>query len=306
MELEFIKMHGLGNDFIFVDDLSAEIELTEEQVRGLCERHFGIGADGVILVRPPQTKGSLAYMHYINADGSLAQMCGNGVRCFAKYLVDRGFADIPSGMLTAGTMAGERDIRFEVDSAGKMVSATVDMGSPELDPVQVPVDLTSNAVAPDGSPCVREALLDSPWGPFPFTCVSMGNPHGVCFVDDWDQLPDGLFTDATQKGLDTLRIDEIGAWYESHGAFPEKANIEFACCEGEGIAMRVYERGCGETFACGTGACATLVTAILTGRVEEQAPVRLLGGTLDIRWDGSGSVFMTGPASESFSGTVEV
>ncbi len=306
MELEFVKMHGLGNDFIFVDDLSAEIELTEDQVKRLCERHFGIGADGVILVRPPQTKGSLAYMHYINADGSLAQMCGNGVRCFAKYLVDRGFADTSSGMLTAGTMAGDRAIRFQVDDAGHMVSATVDMGAPKLDPAQVPVTLASNATTPEGSPYVKEAPLDSPWGPFSFTCVSMGNPHAVCFVDDWEGLPDALFADASRKGLDTLRIDEIGAWYESHPAFPEKANIEFACREGDGIAMRVYERGCGETFACGTGACATLVSGVLTGRIEDHARVRLLGGSLDISWDGSGPVLMTGPACESFSGTVEV
>lgn len=290
MELEFVKMHGLGNDFIFVDDLSAEIELTEEQVRRLCERHFGIGADGVILVRPPQTKGSLAYMHYINADGSLAQMCGNGVRCFAKYLVDRGFADIPSGMLTAGTMAGERDIRFEVDGVGKLISATVDMGSPELDPVQVPVDLASNAVAPDGSPCVKEVLLDSPWGLFPFTCVSMGNPHAVVFMD----------------GVESFDIETIGPYFERHERFPNRTNTEFVeILDESSVLMRVWERGTGETLACGTGACAVAAACVLNGLTKERVTVKLLGGALEIFWDREADqIYMTGPAETVFEGEI--
>lgn len=306
MELNFVKMHGLGNDFIFIDDPSEQIDLDDDQIRRLCDRHFGIGADGVILVRPSHDAHAVAYMHYINADGSLAQMCGNGVRCFAKYLIDRGFADLPSGRLVVETMAGIYVIQFALDDAQKMTFATVDMGCPILDPEEVPVSAVANASTPTGIPFAREVGISSPWGEFSFTCVSMGNPHAVCFIDDWDALPDELFTDAAPKGLETFRVDAIGAWYESNPAFPEKTNVEFACMTDTGIAMRVFERGCGETLACGTGACATLVSAVLTKRVTDRASVDLLGGSLDIAWDGEGSVFMTGSAVEAFTGTIEV
>lgn len=320
MKLEFAKLNGLGNDFIFIDDLSNEIELTTNQVQWLCNRNFGVGADGVILVRPPQNAEALAYMHYINSDGTLAQMCGNGVRCFAKYLVDRGFAgNAHSGVLTAETMAGNREIEYTTNDAGEMTLATVNMGKPILDPAQVPVNLPANATTATGVGYVQETPIPSPWGNFAFTCVSMGNPHAVCFVEDWNALPDELFSDATKKSLETLAINQIGAFYESNPAFPEKTNVEFACMTPEGIDMRVYERGCGETLACGTGACATTVAAILTGRLEEQTTVHLLGGKLHIAWkqqesgaegaegaEGAHPVFMTGPAAESFSGVVEV
>lgn len=305
MEREFVKLNGLGNDFIVIDDRTSEIDLSIGQVQMLCDRHFGIGADGVILVRPPKTPEALAYMHYINADGTLAQMCGNGVRCFAKFLVDEGIADAASGRLTAGTMAGDRPLTFTVGEDGRMQEATVDMGCPILDPAAVPTTLAANAERPDGTPFVREAALDSPWGPFSFTCASMGNPHAVCFIEDWEALPDELFTDAQDKGLSTLRIDEIGAFFESHPAFPEKTNVEFAEVAPDGISMRVYERGCGETLACGTGACATFASAVLTGRAAESSTVHLLGGDLQISWDGATSVKMTGPAQEAFRGVVE-
>ncbi len=306
MEREFVKLNGLGNDFIVMDDRASQIEMSTEQVQALCDRHFGIGADGIILVRPPKTPDSLAYMHYINSDGTLAQMCGNGVRCFAKFLVDAGIADAASGRLTAGTMAGDRPLTFTVDEEDRMLEATVDMGCPILDPSAVPTALTANAERPDGTPFVKEVLLDSPWGAFSFTCASMGNPHAVCFVEDWESLPDALFTDAQDKGLSTLRIDEAGAFFESHPAFPEKTNVEFAEVTPDGISMRVFERGCGETLACGTGACATFVSAVLTGRAQESSTVHLLGGDLQIRWDGDASVKMTGPAQEAFRGRVEV
>lgn len=306
MEWEFVKLNGLGNDFIVMDDRASQIEMSTEQVQTLCDRHFGIGADGIILVRPPKTPDALAYMHYINSDGTLAQMCGNGVRCFAKFLVDAGIADAASGRLTAGTMAGDRPLTFTVDEEDRMLEATVDMGCPILDPSAVPTTLTANAERPDGTPFVKEALLDSPWGAFSFTCASMGNPHAVCFVEDWESLPDALFTDAQDKRLSTLRIDEAGAFFESHPAFPEKTNVEFAEVTPDGISMRVFERGCGETLACGTGACATFVSAVLTGRAQESSTVHLLGGDLQIRWDGDASVKMTGPAQEAFRGRVEV
>lgn len=305
MEIDFVKLNGCGNDFIFIDDLSNEIELSPEQVEALCDRHFGIGADGVILVRPSDDPDCVAYMHYINADGTLAEMCGNGVRCFAKYLVDHGYVSADAGKFVAGTKTGQRPISFEVDDEGRMTVATVDMGRPILEPERVPVALAANATAEDGQPYVREMPIDSPWGALTFTCVSMGNPHAVTFIDDFSALPDELFT-GTEKCLATLRVDTIGAFYESNPSFPAKANIEFAVIADDGIHMRVYERGDGETLACGTGACATNTAACLTGRASRENDLHLLGGVLHIRWADDGHVMMTGPAAQSFTGSFEI
>lgn len=306
MELEFVKLHGCGNDFVFIDDFSREIELSEQQVRFLCDRHFGIGADGVILVRPSEDPDCAAYMHYMNSDGSLSEMCGNGVRCFAKYLVDRGFVAASEGRFVASTLAGPKPITFMVDAEDTLVSATVDMGSPLLDPPSVPVAAQADATSPQGVAYVRALSLESPWGTFSFTCVSMGNPHAVCFIDDWSTLPDDAFSDPLEKGLDTFDVVSVGAFFEGHAAFPEKANIEFAVVGEQDIAMRVFERGCGETLACGTGACATNVAASLTGRAGRENDLVLRGGTLHILWDESDHVIMTGPAEESFEGTVNL
>lgn len=306
MELSFAKLHGLGNDFVFIDDRAGALDLTDEQVSFLCDRHFGIGADGVILVRPPKSDEGDGYMHYINADGTLAQMCGNGVRCFAKYLVDRALVDRSAGRLVADTLAGPRPIAFTVDEAGAMTEATVAMGAPILDPALVPVAAEPDSLTAEGAPYVGHLRLDSPWGPFVFACVSMGNPHAICFVDDWEALPDELFATGAEKSLATLRIDLPGSFFETHPAFPEKANVEFASVTPDGIAMRVWERGCGETLACGTGACATNTAACLTGRAGRENDLLLSGGVLHIRWDDDGTVFMTGPATESFSGTIVV
>lgn len=301
MELAFEKLNGLGNDFIFIDGTQEDVSLTPEQVSWLCDRHFGIGADGVIIVRKaPDTDG---YMHYINSDGTLAQMCGNGVRCFAKYLVDHKMVDPESGRLIAGTLAGLRPITFELDEQGKMAAATVEMGCPVTDPASVPCLLPATGMC-QGAPAAIEVPIESPWGTFRFTAVSMGNPHAVCFVDAWQELPDALFSDPSDKRLQTMRIDDIGAWFESNPAFPEKTNVEFASVSDDGIEMRVFERGCGETLACGTGACATAVAGFMTGRTERAARVMLLGGDLFIDWGTDGVVRMTGPAAFSFAGTV--
>lgn len=305
MELEFVKLHGLGNDFVFVDDFSREIELSKEQVALLCDRHFGIGGDGVILVRPSERSECAAYMHYINSDGTLAQMCGNGVRCFAKYLVDRGFVPAADGQFVADTLAGPKPISFQVDDDEKMVAATVDMGHPILEPSSVPVSLTANATSDAGLSFVSNADIASPWGAFSFTCVSMGNPHAITFIDDFAALPDELFVDSSDKQLSTLDLSKVGAYFESHEAFPEKTNVEFARIAADGvIEMRVFERGCGETLACGTGACATNVAAALTGRASRENDLVLRGGTLHILWDENDHVMMTGPATEAFEGTV--
>ncbi len=307
MELDFVKLHGLGNDFVFVDDFSRDIELSAQQVSLLCDRHFGIGADGVILVRPSERSECAAYMHYINSDGTLAQMCGNGVRCFAKYLVDRGFVQASEGQFTADTLAGPKPIRFTVDEDEKMTTATVDMGHPILEPAEVPVAASANGTTEDGRAFEQDVAIESPWGAFAFTCVSMGNPHAICFIDDFEALPDELFVDASAKKLSTLDLTKVGAHYESHEAFPEKTNVEFAHVIAPGvIEMRVFERGCGETLACGTGACATNVAAALTGRSGRENELRLRGGALHIAWDENDHVMMTGPAVESFQGSVEV
>lgn len=286
LALEFEKLQGAGNDFIFIGDMADEVHLEPQQVRSLCDRHFGIGADGVIVVKPSQLEGCAGFMHYINSDGTLAQMCGNGVRCFAKYLVDHGLAPA-TGPLAVETRAGVKTISYTTDSQGKLVTATVDMGAPVLRPDEVPALLAPNAEF-DGQPFIADAPIPSPFGEFAFTCVSMGNPHAVTFVDD----------------CEAIDIDAVGAYYESCESFPEKANIEFATVGPRGIAMRVYERGCGETLACGTGACATEVAAYLTGRCGPQNDVLLRGGTLHISYEPGGSVFMTGPADAVYSGSI--
>ena len=304
MTVPFKKMNGCGNDFVMIDAMSRPLDITPDQVAFLCDRHFGIGADGVILVEPPKTPRSVAFMNYINSDGSFAQMCGNGVRCFAKFLVDEGIYE-GEGPIDVDTRAGVRTISFVCDQSGKLESATVDMGAPILEPSEIPVKVIANATSEKGIAFGRDVSVDSPWGRFDFTFVSMGNPHAVCFIESFESLPDDLFVQGIPRSMDSMKIDEIGAFFESNPIFPEKSNIEFVHIEDAGIRMRVFERGCGETLACGTGACATVVAASLTGRSCGHDKVILNGGVLDISWDG-GHVSMTGPASFSFSGEVEI
>jgi len=294
MELQFTKIQGAGNDFIMIDDLDERIRLSSAQIAQLCDRHFGIGADGLILVQPSSKEGCAAYMRYYNADGTVAQMCGNGVRCFAKFLVDRGIVDAGSGHFMADTLAGIRPLTFVTDDAGKLTEATVDMGKPILDPQLIPTTL--RATDRRG---VVEAPLQTPWGEFSLTCVSMGNPHAVIFLDD-DFARDATAFDLTR----------IGPYLECSDVFPEKCNIEFATVapdsdpESPVIVMRVWERGVGETLACGTGACATAVAANLTRRTRRKSTIRLRGGDLLIDWTDDDHVMMTGPACEVFCGTV--
>lgn len=306
MRYDFIKLHGLGNDFVFIDGMQEAVEIDAETVQAVCDRHFGIGADGVVIVKPSPREECRAYMHYINSDGTLAEMCGNGVRCFTKFLVDRGYLPQEDGSFVADTLRGPLPIEYKVDEQGLMDVATVNMDVPVFAPSLVPVELPAKGLTPGGHPCVLEEAIASPWGEFEFTCVSMGNPHAVTFIDDFDQLPDELFTNMGQgKSLEALDLNKVGAFFESNPAFPAKANIEFACVKDDGIHMRVYERGCGETLACGTGACATLVSAVLTGRSGSHNDVVLRGGTLRIAWDEPGPVFMTGPARQSYSGSFD-
>lgn len=288
--LEFTKLHGAGNDFVFVEDMADRVVLSPEQVAALCDRHFGIGADGVVLVKPACSESNHGFMDYRNADGTLAQMCGNGIRCFAKYLVDHGLVDEHTPLLNVETRAGVKTISYTTDSRGKMTTATVDMGSPMLNPHEVPTSIAFNAMADSGEVFVRDAPIDSPFGTMNFTCISMGNPHAVTFVDD----------------VYSVDVDKLGSYYESCDAFPEKTNVEFASVREDAIHMRVFERGCGETLACGTGACATNVAAFLTGRAGSENDIVLRGGTLRISYTPGGSVLMTGSAKESFTGVIEI
>ena len=305
MELNFTKLHGLGNDFVFIDDFNESIELTAEQVAFLCDRHFGIGGDGVVLVRPSKRPECAGYMHYINSDGTLAEMCGNGVRCFTKFLVDHGYVDPNAGSYIADTKRGPLPISFELNDQGLMSLASVDMDEPILDPEKVPANLPAEGCAPNGSAFIKEASVESPWGNFEFTCVSMGNPHAVCFLDDIEELPADWFL-SDEKTLDTFDLNRIGAFFESNKVFSAKTNVEFIVPAEDGLHMRVYERGCGETLACGTGACASLVAAVLTGRSERTNKVHLRGGTLNITWQDNNHVLMTGPATQAFTGTIEI
>lgn len=285
MELRFTKMHGLGNDFVVIEDLDESLDLAPEAVSWLADRNFGVGGDGVILVRPASTPGADHFMLYYNADGSTAEMCGNGIRCFAKYLVERGLVPTDRDTLRIQTLGGVKTVQVTRADDGTMHMATVDMGVPVLAAADVPTTLP-------GDPVI-EAALSTGLGTVHVTCVSMSNPHAILWVDDVDDAP----------------VDELGPMIETDDAFPNRTNVEFAHVNADGdIELRVWERGVGETLACGTGACATLVAAVLGGRIHgRSATILLPGGELAISWESDDApVLMTGPAAEVFSGTVTV
>ncbi|MDY0340907.1 MAG: diaminopimelate epimerase [Coriobacteriia bacterium] len=284
MQLTFTKMNGLGNDFIMIDDRDESIDMTPEAVAWFCDRHFGIGGDGLILIRPATTPDADYYMHYFNADGSLAEMCGNGARCFAKYVVDQGFVAADATSLVIETLGGLRPVIFTRDDDGQLLSATVDMGIPTFAPEDIPGDF-------DGTQ-VYDCPLETPFGTFGITGVSMGNPHAIIWVDDVADAP----------------VETVGPYIATHERFPQGTNVEFAQLveDSTSIRMRVWERGVGETLACGTGACAVLVAGTLSCRVGRDATIELPGGDLKIRWHEDDHVYMTGSAAVSFIGTVEL
>jgi diaminopimelate epimerase len=288
MQLEFTKMHGLGNDFIMIEDLAGELEFSAEAVRWFCDRHFGIGADGIILIRKPTTAQADLYMHYMNSDGSLAEMCGNGIRCFAKYAADHGLVPADRDNLVVETLGGLRPITISRENDGSVGVATVDMGAPVFAPEEIPTTLAPPT--PD-EPIVR-VPLHTEIGTWEVTCVSIGNPHCVLWVEDVDAAP----------------VELVGPVIERHPAFPARTNVEFAQLGADGsLRVRVWERGCGETLACGTGAAATVVAATLAGKVDHSAVIDLAGGELDTVWDEeSGHVFITGAATEIFSGSLDL
>ena len=277
-EMRFTKMEGLGNDYIYVDCMAGEPASDWENLSiRMSDRHFGVGADGIILIMP--SKVADFRMHMFNADGSEGKMCGNGSRCVAKYVYDNGLTRKTE--VTLETLAGIKVLKMHLGADGKVDTVTVDMGEPILTAAEVPALSASERM-------VEETLPTAKHGDFAVTAVSMGNPHGVIFVDE--------ITDELVLGA--------GPELERHSAFPDRANIEFVkVIDGETVQMRVWERGSGETLACGTGACATAVAAALTGRTNRKVTVKLIGGDLSIEWNEKDNhVYMTGPARTVFTG----
>lgn len=283
MKLNFIKMHGAGNDYVYVDGMKYQIPDESAAAKKLSDRHFSIGGDGLIIIKKG-TKADFEMVMY-NPDGSRGAMCGNGIRCVAKYLFDEGYTNGKTEF-TIESMGAIKHIKVNVID-GKAVSARVDMGKPILKASDIPVNF-------NGEKCVNQPVtfVDRE---FNMTCVSMGNPHAVMFIDEH---PTDF--DLNKYGKTAEQNTEL---------FPDRVNAEFAkIIDRNNIEMRVYERGAGETLACGTGACATAVSAILNGYCDNKVTVHLLGGDLLIEWSGNenDSVIMTGPAEYAFTGTVEI
>ena len=274
--MKFTKMQGLGNDYVYVNCLKETIADPPALAKKISDRHFGVGSDGLIMINPSDKADFEMEMY--NADGSRAEMCGNGIRCVAKYVYDYGLTD--KTRISVETLAGIKYLDLTVEN-GKVSLVRVDMGRPILEPENIPVQA-------EGSRVVDEPLtVDGK--EYRMTCVSMGNPHAVIFVDqDVRELP----------------LDQIGPSFESHERFPKRINTEFArVLDRRTVEMRVWERGSGETLACGTGTCATAVACVLNGLTEDEITVHLLGGDLYIKWDREkDTVYMTGPAETVFDG----
>ncbi|MDI9585379.1 MAG: diaminopimelate epimerase [Acidobacteriota bacterium] len=278
--MRFTKLHGLGNDYIYIDAISQDLSAYDLPAlsRVLSDRNFGIGGDGIILVSPSEIADFA--MRIYNSDGSEAEMCGNGMRAFAKFVYEHGLTEKTS--LEVETYAGIIKPVLTVED-GKVTLIRVDMGEPRLARSEIPM-----AGEPADQPVIAEPLQVNGHD-LKITCVSMGNPHCVVFVDDADSFP----------------VRELGPVIECHPLFPRKTNVEFASIDDRrNIQMRVWERGAGVTLACGTGASATVVAAVLNDLADRTARVSLLGGDLFIEWAEDNHVFLTGPADEAFSGEV--
>ena len=273
--MEFTKMQGLGNDYVYVNCFKEKIENPSEMAVKVSDRHFGIGSDGLILIKPSEVADFEMEMY--NADGSRGEMCGNGIRCVAKYVYDYGLTDKTS--ISVETLGGIKYLDLTVEH-GKVTLVKVDMGTPILKPELIPI-------VAKGETVVDEPIMVG-GKEYHMTGVSMGNPHDVVFMDD----------------IKNLEIEKIGPLFENHERFPNRINTEFVnVIDRHTAQMRVWERGSGETLACGTGACAVAVACILNGLTENTVTVKLLGGDLQIEWDREkNTVYMTGPAEVSFDG----
>ncbi len=278
--LFFTKMHGLGNDYVYMNAISQNIENRSELAKYVSDRHFGIGSDGLILI----CKSELAdfKMQMFNSDGSEAEMCGNGIRCVGKFVYDKGLTN--KEVLKIETLAGIKTLKLNVKD-GKVETVRVDMGEPILQPSKIPV-ISDEEI-------VKNLKIETHGKEFKFTCVSMGNPHAVTFINE------------DVKNYD---ICKYGKDIEVNKSFPKKTNVEFInVINKNNIKMRVWERGAGETLACGTGACASVVACILNGYTDRIVNVNLLGGNLEIEWNEEDNhVYMTGPATEVFDGNLTI
>lgn len=282
-KIEFTKMQGCGNDYVYIDGARFVIPMEEksELVRRLSNRNFGIGSDGVIFINTIAKDGVDFEMEMWNADGTRSEMCGNGMRCVGKYVYDKGLTNKENVAVISGGHVKYLDYTFE---DGKVKFVKVDMGAPILKASDVPVISENETVVAEDIVVKGET--------YQMTCVSMGNPHAVVFMDN----------------VADLDIEKVGPHFENHERFPRRTNTEFVrVIDRKTLEMRVWERGTGETLACGTGACATAVAAILNGYAEDEVTVKLLGGDLKIKWDkDENTVYMTGPCEVSFEGVIEV
>jgi diaminopimelate epimerase len=278
--LKFTKMHGLGNDYVYMDAINQNIENRSELAKFVSDRHFGIGSDGLILIC--KSEKADFKMQMFNSDGTEAEMCGNGIRCVGKFVYDKGLTNKET--ITIETLAGIKTLVLTTEN-GKMKTARVDMGEPILEPEKIPVISKENPV--------KNLKIKAEDKEFTFTCVSMGNPHAVTFI---------------KEDVNKFDICKYGKILEIDKAFPKKANIEFInIVDDKTLKMRVWERGAGETLACGTGACASTVAAILNGYTSREVKVHLLGGDLSIEWNEKDNhIYMTGPATTVFEGIIEI
>ncbi len=280
--MKFTKMHGAGNDYVYVDARSENRDWNELS-RQMSDRHFGVGGDGLILIKESDVAD--LKMSMFNADGSEAEMCGNGIRCFVKFAVDRGIVSDSTASVSVETLAGIRQVA-PIAENGQMVAARVSMGNPILSPTDVPVKLDS--AGEYGSGPVLEYPFQMDGYDLPLSFVSMGNPHAVTFID----------TPVAEFPLHT-----VGPKMEHHPIFPNRVNFEIVNIDGpDHLTARVWERGSGETMACGTGACGIAVASILGGHTGNSVDITLPGGTLTVSWDGEGEVILEGPAQEVFRG----
>jgi len=274
MEIQFTKMHGLGNDFVVIDGINQDIDLSEEQVQLIADRHFGVGCDQLLLVEPAESD-EVDFMYRIfNADGGEVEQCGNGARCFAIFVREKGLSD--KNPIVVETSTGVISLFIEDDE-----QVSVDMGVPELNPWAIPFNADTR---------LDEYALDVNGEVLKIGAVSMGNPHAVTIVDN----------------VETTNVDELGAAIENHALFPNRVNAGFMQLVSDShIRLRVFERGAGETLACGTGACAAMVVGRLQGRLADEVQVDLAGGSLQISWQGEGApVMMKGPATTVFEGKI--
>ena len=277
--MKFTKMHGCGNDYVYVNCFEETVENPSEVSKKVSDRHFGIGSDSLILIKPSEKADFEMEMY--NADGSRSEMCGNGIRCVGKYVYDKGLTDKTQISVVSGGQIKYLDLIVENDQVSQV---KVNMGSPILAAKDIPVISEKEQV-------ILEPIFIQEIGKsFQMTCVSMGNPHAVVFVED----------------VDSLEIEKLGPHFENHSCFPNRTNTEFVeVMDRSNVKMRVWERGTGETLACGTGCCATAVACILNGLTEDEITVHVLGGRINIFWERKENlVFMTGPAEIVFEGEI--